>query len=153
MSPNQPPIPGFKAIFTTIGVLYVILASSVLVRGVEVMRDFAVPESLISSPVFQDFFSFFYQLMAAVGVLTMLFGHVTRERRAQVIVASVFCVLNLLLAIRDLSTSDSRFGSHLYRGEATLVFVSIDLALALIFGWVALRGLTRTQSTQERSNQ
>jgi hypothetical protein len=62
-----------------------------LVRGARVMRDFAVPESVVSAPVFADFFSFFYQLMALVGVLTVLFGQVTRERWAQLLVARVFC--------------------------------------------------------------
>jgi hypothetical protein len=64
----------------------------------------------------------------------VLFGLVTRGRRAQRLVAGVFCASSLLFAARELSTSDSRFGNHLFRGEATLVFVGIDLCLALAFG-------------------
>jgi hypothetical protein len=42
-------------------------ASSMLVRGAGVMRDFAVPDGVVSAPVFADFFAFFFQLMAVVG--------------------------------------------------------------------------------------
>lgn len=148
MSPNRLEIRGFKVTFTAIGVLYILLGSSMLVRGVGVLRDFAVPEHLLSAPVFEDFFLFFYELMAFIGVLTVLFGHVTRERKAQALVASVFCLANLHFAARDLSTSDSRFGNHLYRGDATLVFVWIDLALAFAFGFLAVQGLLQTRSRE-----
>jgi uncharacterized membrane protein len=141
MSQSQPGIRGFKPILTTIGVAYVLLASSMLVRGVGVMRDFAVPESVVSAPVFQDFFSFFYQLMIVLGVLTIVFGWVTRERKGQLLVARVFCVVNVLVTLRDLVTSDSSLGNRLYRGPATLIPVFIDLTLALVFGFLALGGL------------
>lgn len=134
-------IRGFKLVFTTMGIIYVLLASSMLVRGPTVLRDFAVPESTLSSPVLQDFFMFFYLLMAFLGVLTVLFGHVTRERVAQLIVAAVFCLWNIIAALRDLVTSDSRFGNHLYKGDATLVFVYIDLAFAAVFGYLMVKGL------------
>jgi uncharacterized membrane protein len=131
----------FNPILTTIGVVYLLLGSSMLVRGPAVMRDFAVPEGLVADPVFADFFLFFYQLMMFVGVLTLLFGWVVKERGAQVLVARVFCAANVLITLRDLSTSDSRFGNHLYRGDATLMPVVIDVVLALVFGFLALGGL------------
>lgn len=134
-------IRGFKLIFTSIGVIYVLLASSYLVRGPTVLRDFAVPESAVSSPVLQDFFSFFYLLMAFAGVLTVLLGLVTRERKQQLLVATVFCSWNIVAALRDLTTSDSRFGNHLYKGDATLVFVYIDLTFAAAFGYLIVKGL------------
>lgn len=68
----------------------------------------------------------------------VLFGHVTREARAQRTVAAVFCAWNLVTAFRDLSTSDSRFGNHLYQGDKTLVFVYIGLALAAAFAALLL---------------
>lgn len=132
-------IRGFKPTFTIMGVIYVLLASSMLVRGPAVLRDFAVPEAVATEPVLRDFFLFFYLLMAFVGVLTILFGQVTRERRAQLLVAGTFCVWNLVAAGRDLLTSDSRFGNHLYKGEATLVFVWIDLAFAVTFASLIVR--------------
>jgi len=134
-------IRGFKAIFTIMGVIYIMMASSMLVRGAIVLGEFGIPEKLALDPLVQDFFSFFYLLMAFTGVLTVLFGHVTRERRHQMLVAAVFCVWNLISAWRDLSTSDSRFGNHLYEGEKTIVFVYIGLAYAAVFGSLVVRGL------------
>jgi hypothetical protein len=143
MSDPLPPIRGFKLVFVVLGIIYVFFATSMLVRGVVVLQDFGVSAPLVSEPVLEDFFMFFYQLMAFVGVLTALFGLVTRDRRSQVLVASVFCLVNLLWAARDLSTSDSAFGNRLYHGEATLVFVFINLAWAAVFGALAIAGLWR----------
>lgn len=137
----QRPIRGFKLIFTVLGIIYVMLASSALVRGATVLEDFGVSPELAADPVLADFFMFFYQLMAFVGVLMVLFGWVTRERKRQSLVAAVFCVGNLLWAWRDLGTSDSAFGNRLYQGEATLMFVFIDLTWAVIFGALAIIGI------------
>ena len=143
MSESVPAIRGFRATLIGIGVMYVLLASSMLVRGVGVMRDFAVPDSLIAEPVFEDFFLFFYELMAAQGVFIALFGQLVRERGGQTLVALVLCLWNGYVTWRDLSTSDSPFGSQLYRGSATLIPVVIDLTLALLFAgfvWAGWRG-------------
>lgn len=140
-------IHGFKQVFTTIGVIYVLLASSMLVRGPSVLLDFGVPESVVFSPVLRDFFLFFYQLMAVVGVLTVLFGYVTAGGKAQLLVASAFCLANVLAAFRDLSTSDSRFGNALYKGDKTLVFVYISVTFASAFGYLVIRGLAARART------
>jgi hypothetical protein len=130
----MPPVRWFKPILTTVGVLYLLLASSMLVRGAGLMRDFEVPEVVVTSPVFADFFSFFYQLMAFLGVLTLVFSRVVTERSGQLLVARVFCVANVLITMRDLSTSDSALGNHLYKGQATLMPVVIDVLLTVAFG-------------------
>lgn len=133
-------IPWFKLVFTVLGAVYMLLALSMLVRGVDALRPFAVPESTIADPVLQDFFFFFYQLMAYIGVLTVLLGHVARELKTQRLVASVFCLANLLITLRDLTTSDSRFGNRLYKGEDTMVFVYIGLIYTAAYGLLAVRG-------------
>lgn len=132
---------GFKTVFTTIGVIYVLLASSALASGPNFLLGFGVPESVVAEPVLQDIFMFFYQLMAVVGLLTVLFGHATAEGKAQWLVASAFCVANIVAALRDLVTSDSRFGNQLYKGDKTLVFVYISVAFALAFGSLVVGGL------------
>lgn len=137
---TERPIPGFRIVFTVVGVLYALMAASALTRGVSMLRDFGVSEAEISSPVLADFFSFFYQLMAYIGGLMVLLGWVTREGRAQVAVSAVLAVANLVFAFRDLRTSDSALGNHLYRGDATLVFVLIGLTIAATFGAVAIVG-------------
>lgn len=108
-----------------------------LVRGAVVLRDFGVADDVVASPVMADFFSFFYQLMVVFGLLMILLGHIAKELGAQRFVSRAFFVLSLLAALRDLSTSDSRFGNHLYKGDKTLIFVFIDLAFAVAFGALA----------------
>ncbi len=124
---------GYRPTLVTIGVLYASMAASAIIRGVDMLRDFGVAEDVVASPVLADFFSFFYWLMAFVGILMVLFGIVVRERYGQRLVCAVFVVANLGFGWRDLSTSDTRFGNHLYRGDATMMFVAIDMALALAF--------------------
>ena len=133
----------FKPAFIVLGLAYVLMASSALVQGTAFLEDFGVSHELASDPVLTDFFIFYYQLMAYLGVLTVLFGLVTRERRAQVQVASVFFVANMLVALRDLSTSDTRFGNALYKGEETVIFVVVSLVYAMVFGGLAVMGLRR----------
>lgn len=133
----------FKPAFVALGLAYVLMASSALVQGTAFLEDFGVPRTLASDPVLTDFFTFFYQLMAYVGVLIVLFGLVTRERRAQAHVASVFFVASILLALRDLSTSDTRFGTALYKGDATVFFVVVSLVYAVVFGGLAILAFRR----------
>jgi hypothetical protein len=134
---------GFKVVFSVIGALYILMASSMLVRGVGALRQFGVPESLVTSLVVVDFFMFFYQLMAFVGVLMVLFGQLVRERSSQLLVSGVFFVWCLFATWRDLSTSDSPWGNATYKGEDTMVFPVIGITFALAFGGVALFGLLR----------
>lgn len=133
----------FKPAFVVLGLAYVLMASSALVKGTPFLEDFGVSHQVASGPVLTDFFTFYYQLMVYIGVLTVLFGLVTRERRAQALVASVFFVSSILIALRDLSTSDTRFGSALYKGKETIVFVVISVVYAIVFGGLAIMGFRR----------
>lgn len=134
----------FKPAFVVLGVAYVLMASSALVKGTAFLEDFGVSHEVASDPVLTDFFMFFYQLMAYIGVLTVVFGLVTRERRAQAQVASVFFAASILMALRDLSTSDTRFGNALYKGEETIFFVVVSVVYAMVFGALALMGFRRS---------
>ncbi|MFO0619736.1 MAG: hypothetical protein U0414_44540 [Polyangiaceae bacterium] len=152
MSDPQRGIRGFKIVFTVVGVIYAAMGASMVVRGVGALRPFGVPEDVIASPVMEDFFLFFYELMMVVGALMVLFGQVTVGRARQIAVSGVFTVLAVLAALRDLSTSDSRFGNRLYRGENTLVFVAISVTLALVFGTLVVLGLRgRSSATAPKS--
>ena len=133
----------FKPACVVLGLGYVLMASSALAKGTAFLEDFGVSHELASDPVLTDFFVFFYQLMAYIGVLTVVFGWVTKERRAQAQVASVFLVANILMALRDLGTSDTRFGNALYEGEETMVFVLVSVVYAIVFGALAVMGFRR----------
>lgn len=148
MSQNQLEIRGFKVVFVILGVVYMMMASYALIAGTEFLCEFGVPKSVYAEPVFTDIFMFYYQLMWIVGLFTLLFGLVTRGLSAQRLIASAMCATHLFISWRDLSTSDSRFGNHLYHGEKTLVFVYIGLAIALAFGVVALLGFLPMRSEQ-----
>lgn len=143
MSGPPTSIRGFATVFTVIGALYVAMAASMLVRGVDALLDFGVAPELVAQPVLEDFFLFFYQLMAFIGVLKIVIGRVVRGRSNQALVAAVFCVANVVWGLRDLQTSDSAWGNRLYKGEATLMFVAIDGLLIVIFGAFAARGWVR----------
>jgi hypothetical protein len=134
-------IRGFKPVFMTIGVLYVLMASSMLVRGVDALREYGVPPRDVESPVVADIFIFFYILMAFIGVLMVLFGHVTRERTHQLLVAAVFFAGQIVFTLRDLRTSDTALGNHLYKGDGTVAFVVIGLSFAAAFGVLVVAGL------------
>ena len=124
---------GFRVTLTIVGVGYALMAFSALARGPDMLGDFGVSPSVYEDAVLRDVFMFFYELMAWVGMLIVLLGHVARERSTQLVVSSVLSAANVLIALRDLSTSDSSLGNHLYRGSKTLVFVDISVALALVF--------------------
>lgn len=141
----------FKPAFVVLGLAYVLMACSALVQGTAFLEDFGVSHEVASDPVLTDFFMFFYQLMAYIGVLTVVFGLVTRERRAQAQVASVFFAASILIALRDLSTSDTRFGSALYEGEGTMVFVVVSVVYATVFGGLAIMGFRRGPAAPTRS--
>lgn len=147
MTSSSSIIRGYRTTFTIVGIVYTLMACSMLVHGVERLSDFGVSNELVAEPVLEDFFMFFYQLMAFVGVLIVLMGHVVRERRLQGFVGFVLCVANILCALRDLSTSDSALGNRLYKGEDTIVFVLISATLAAIFGYFAWQGLRPRRTT------
>lgn len=151
MSETQRGIPGFKVVLTIIGLLYIAMGASMVVRGVDALRPFGVPEDVIASPVMADFFLFFYQLMMVVGALMVLFGHVTVGRSRQIVVAAAFTLLDVLAALRDLSTSDSSLGNRLYRGDKTLVFVGISVTFALAFGTLVVLGLRGRSSAAAKA--
>jgi hypothetical protein len=133
----------FRWTLGIVGVVYTSMAASMLVRGAEALGEFGVATSLYEQPVLQDIFTFFYELMAGVGVLVFTFGQTVRARRDQRSVALLLCAACILTALRDLSTSDCALGSRLYRGPETVGFVAISLVLAGVFGWLAWQ-LSRT---------
>jgi len=144
-------IRGFKPVFMTIGVIYVLLASSMLVRGVDALHEYGVPPRDVESPVVADIFIYFYILMAFIGVLMVLFGLVTRERTHQLLVAAAFFASQIVFALRDLRTSDTSLGNHLYKGDGTVVFVLIGLSFAAAFGSLVVGGLRGTSRGRRRA--
>lgn len=140
---NHSAVRGFRPTLFVLGTIYILLASSMLVRGSSAMLEFGVPESVAHHPAFADFFMFWFQLMAGVGVLMALLGQVAKDRTSQTLTAAVLCAMNIGITLRDLSTSDSAWGNRLYKGPGTLIPVYIDLAFVTVFATLLVLGLRR----------
>jgi hypothetical protein len=143
--PMQSPssyVPGFKPIATAIGIVYVLLASSMLARGAEAaMRPFGVPEPVLSSPYYADCFHFMFVHMVVLGITTVMLGRFVTHGPWQRMVARVLCVINVHYAYLDFRTSDSVLGNALYRGAETLGPPVIGVVVALCWAYLGLRSV------------
>ncbi len=135
-------VPGFKAVCSVVGVLFALLSGSMLARGVETaMRPFGVPEAVLRSAHYADYFHFTFVHMNVIGLLIFLLGRYVDSGRAQRVVSRTLVLVLAHYAYLDLRTSDSALGNHLYRGAATLMPPVIDVAVMLCFAWLSVRPL------------
>jgi hypothetical protein len=133
-------VPGFKTTLSVIGAVYVLLAGSMLARGaVASMQPFGVPEPVLSSPHYADYFHFTFVHMTVLGISIVMLGRFVEAGRHQRLVARVLGLINLHYAYLDFRTSDSVLGNHLYRGSASLVPAIIDVIVTLAFAWLSFR--------------
>src|SRR4051812_12610623 len=99
-------IPGFKTICTVVAAIYVLLAGSMLARGARsAMTPFRVPEEVVASPYFADFFHWVFVHMVVLGILIGLLGRFVEGARAQRVVAGVLTAIELHYAYLDVRTS------------------------------------------------
>ncbi len=135
-------VPGFKAVCSVVGVLFALLSGSMLLRGVETaMRPFGVPEAILRSPHYADYFHFTFVHMNVIGLLIFLLGRFVEHSRGQRVVSRTLVLVLAHYAYLDVRTSDSALGNHLYRGSATLIPPIIDVVVMLCFAWLSVRSL------------
>ena len=147
MAPTHRYLPGFRTICTVVSIAYVVLGGSMVVRGPRAaMEQFGVPEVVLSSAHFADFFHWVFVHMMVLGVMIGLLGQYVREGKPQAIVARVLLLLELHYTYLDLRTSDSAFGNRLYRGSASLIPVMIDVLVTLSFLYLSVRPLRESPS-------
>jgi hypothetical protein len=147
-------LPGFRRLCTVVSVLYLLLAGSMLARGARVvMKPLGVPESVLSSAHFADFFHWLFVHMAVIGILIGMLGRFVEEGRHQRTVARVLCLLEAHYTYLDVSTSDSRFGNALYRGPGSLVPPMIDLVVLVAFAYFGMKGLKAREPGVASGNQ
>jgi hypothetical protein len=140
MTSNAPPIRGFKTICSIIGATYVLLAGSMLARGARgSMEPFKVPEAVLSSAHFADFFHFLFVHMITLGVMVGLLGWFVENGRHQRFAARVLCAINVHYAYLDFRTSDSPLGNGLYQGPASVIPALVDVAVVLAFAYLSTR--------------
>jgi len=148
--PTTGSLPGYRRILGGVGVLYVLLGSSMVARGAAAaMQPFGVPEAVLGSPHFADFFHWVFVHMTVLGVLFVLLARFVTEARAQRSVARVLLLLELHYTYLDLRTSDSPFGNGLYQGGGSLVPPLIDLIVVLCFAYLATRRVPPDQSASQ----
>ncbi|NUP07192.1 MAG: hypothetical protein HOW73_14145 [Polyangiaceae bacterium] len=142
-TPTQasPPIRGFSLACTIIGGLYVLLGLSMVVRGAQnAMAQFEVPDLVLSSPHFRDFFHWVFVHMMVLGVMIVMLGRFVTDGRSQRIVATVLTIVELHYTYLDFRTSDSPLGNRLYHGSGSLVPPMIDVLVTCTFAFFAIRG-------------
>jgi hypothetical protein len=136
------PLRGFKTTCSVVGAVYVLLASTMFARGAhDSMERFGVPEPVLSSPHFADFFHFLFVHMSTLGVLIALLGWCVERGRRQRLVARVLCVINVHYTYLDIRTSDTPLGNGLYQGPASAMPIFVDFAVLLAFAYLGTRRL------------
>lgn len=135
-------LPGFKPVFTGVALMYIVLGGSMVVRGAHAsMAQFGVPEAVLSSPHFRDFFQFLFVHMMVLGLTVGMLGRFVDDGPKQRLTARIMCSIQALYTYLDVRTSDSFLGNGLYQGPGSLVPVMIDVTVMLCFAYLSVRPL------------
>jgi hypothetical protein len=127
-------IPGFRGTCILVGTLNMLMAGSMLVKGVaEGMAEFKVPPVILDSPHYQDAMFWVFLHMFMIGILVIMIGILAENPVKQVWVARVLVLMHCVYAFLDISTSDNYFGSALYQGPGSVVPVLVDIFYILLF--------------------
>lgn len=137
---NKAELRGFKAVFTGVSLLYMVLGLGNVLQGPRpILEPFGVPEATLSSPFFGDFYHWLFVHMITIGLLIGLLGRLVESPRHQRTAARVICLLELHYTYLD--TRTSVLGNRLYNHPKSLVLVAIDVAVLLAFLAVAVQKL------------
>ena len=135
-------LPGFRPSCVAIGVLYVLLAGSFLLRGPMVaMAAYGVAPETLASPHYADAMSWVFLHMLVLGLIIAVVGWFAEGVRLQRAFVRLMLLTLLVYTYLDVRTADWPLGDALYKGPASLGPVIVD-ALALVL-WLRLN-LVRT---------
>lgn len=127
-------LPGFKATCFLVGVLNILMAGSMLVKGViSGMAQFKVPEPILASPHYEDAMFWVFLHMLMIGILIIMFGVLAENPVKQLWVARVLVLMHCVYAYLDIRSSDNYFGDALYQGPESVIPVFVDLFYILLF--------------------
>lgn len=114
-------LPGFRASCLTLGVLYVLLAGSILVRGPMVaMADYAVPAETLASPHYADAMFWVFLHMTVIGLVIGVAGWFGEGVRFQRAFSRLMLACQLVYGFLDVRAADWALGTALYKGPASL---------------------------------
>lgn len=129
---------------TTIGVVHMALAASILARGPrESLAPFGVPEQALSSPHYADAIVWTYTHMLVLGGVILVMGRTLVQARAQRAFARLMLAAHLIYLYLDVRTSDTPLGSGLYQGPASAMPAAIVLVMVGAFAYLVLRAAPR----------
>jgi len=132
-------IPAFKPLMITIGVLYVLMASSILLRDVgESLGPFGLPQATLDSPHFQDAIIWVYFHMTVLGGAFIVVGFKSRTLSFQRAFVRFCFVAHLGYVYLDVRSSDTALGIALYKGPASAVPAVIAAIFLLCFAALSL---------------
>ena len=133
------PLPGWRATCTSVAVIYVLLAASILVRGARAsMAGFGVPEATLASPHYQDAIFWVYAHMLVLGLVVGFVGRSAEDGRFQQGFARLMVVISAGFTFLDVRASDSPLGHGLYRGTVSLAPALVGAVVTLLFAHLAL---------------
>ena len=90
-----------------------------------------------------------YTHQLVLGMLLGVLGWFAREPRLQLHVSRFLCGAHVVYGMLDIRASDSWLGNGLYRGPASIVPGLICVAVAILFGHLAVcRKLRDAAATQ-----
>lgn len=129
---------GFRPSFLTIGVVYVLLAASILVRGVDAsMSPFGVPADVVRAPHYVDAITWVYVHQMVIGVVIATLGLVVHDARAQVVLARVLAAAHVVYVFLDVRSSE--LATALYRGPASVVPAVIGVVASIVLARLAVQ--------------
>lgn len=132
-------LPGYRAVLTTIGVLYVLLAVMNLTQGAaKVLAPFNVPDDVLKSAHFLDFYHWHFAHMGNLGVLLVVLARVVSGTGAQR--AMVLALIAVQLHYTYLDWRTSVLGNGLYADPKSIVLIAINVGIVLAFASVLVRG-------------
>ena len=138
-------LPGYRVVLTAIGAAYVLLAVMNVAQGAaKVLEPFGVPDHVLKSEHFLDFYHWHFAHMGNIGVLLVVLARVVAGLRAQRVVVLALIAVQLHYTYLDWRTSV--LGNGLYADPRSIVLIAINLGMVLAFASILLR--ERTASKQ-----
>jgi hypothetical protein len=143
-------LPGFKTTYLTVGILYVLMAGSLFLRGLmNSMREFKVPEIILQSPYYYDSIYWVYTHMMMIGLILCVTGLYASEPKLKKGLSVLLFLVHVYYTYLDFRTSDSVLGNGLYQGPASLFPAVITLCITILFLHLSLCNNSRATKPTE----
>lgn len=132
-------LPGFKASCMTLAGIYVVIAGSLLARGIPAsMAQYQVPAELLSSPHYVDAMSWVFQHMLVIGLMIGTVGFYADSARLQRPFSRLMLLATLVYTALDVHTADWPLGNALYKGGQSLAPVVVDVLAVVLWARLSL---------------